>query len=307
MEILKNTSLKYKNWFETGGNSKFYCTPKTETDFCNSLEFANKNNLKTFVLGSGANILISDHGFNGLTIKPELNQIKINDTLVTAQAGVKIKNLINYSLNNNLIGLEDFSGIPGTIGGSTYINIHYLNYFLSDFLVQAKVINKRTCKTIIVDKSWFNFSYDESKLQNKDFFLISATFKLKKVDTIQASYAKGRRDEIIKHRLRKYPNSNTCGSFFRNFKEQEIPFTINNKKIIYVAYYLDKLGIKGEFKSGNAIISYKHANMITTLSGATSTDVINLAKKIQELVIKEFGILPKAECQLIGFDKNPLL
>ncbi|MBD3231501.1 UDP-N-acetylmuramate dehydrogenase [Candidatus Dependentiae bacterium] len=316
MQIKKNISLKNKNWFKTGGHSKFYCEPKNMIDFQEAIKFAKVNKLEIFALGHGANVLINDDGFDGLTIKPQLKNITIKyisknahflPILVTAHTSVKIQDLIDFCLKNNLIGLEEFSAIPGTVGGSTYINIHYFNSSLSDFIHSATIINKDSGKIFNVDKNWFNFGYDKSKLQKKENFLISTTFKLKKVNDFQTYYAKGRRYEIIRHRQHRYPNSNTCGSFFKNFLPQEIDFEINNKKITSIAYYLDKLGIKGKLKIGNAIISPKHANMIETLPGATTTDIIKLAKQMQKLVKKEFGIIPKPECQVIGFKKNPFL
>ncbi len=306
MEIQQNISLKNKNWFQTGGNAKFYCEPANETEFQETLKFSQDKNLKIFVLGSGANILISDNGFAGLVIKPNLNKIIIKDEVLTAQAGVTIENLINYSLDNNLIGLEEFSGIPGTVGGSVFINIHYFNYFLSDFLVSAKVINKKTELIKTVDKTWFHFGYDKSKLFDKEYFLVSATFKLKKASDLEIAYLKGKRDERTKQRNNRYPTSNTCGSFFRNFHENEVNLKINNEAITFIAYYLDKIGIKGNLCVGKACVSYQHANMIVTQKGATSSDVINLAQKMQQLVFENFGIIPQPECQLIGFKDWPL-
>ena len=122
---------------------------------------------------------------------------------------------------------------------------------------------------------------------------------------MQVAHAQGRRQEIIRHRTSRFPNSNTCGSFFRNFLPEEVKRT--DKQLIYVAYYLDKVGVKGELNVGGAIVSYQHANMIVTKEGATSSDVIQLAQLMQEKVYKEFNIKPQPECQLIGFNKNPLL
>ena len=55
---------------------------------------------------------------------------------------------------------------------------------------------------------------------------------------------------------------NTCGSFFRNFHDHEVTLMSNGKKMIFVAYYLDKIGVKGQLHVGDAIVSYQHANMI---------------------------------------------
>lgn len=307
MKILKNIPLNDKNWFKTGGKSKYFCQPKNETDFQTALAFAKTNNLAVFVLGKGANILVNDNGFEGLTINLKTKELYTENEMVTAEAGVEIQELIDFCLENKLVGLEEFSCIPGTVGGSVFINIHYFDYFLSHFLIKAKVINKITGEINTVDKAWFNFGYDQSKLHEGQHYLLNATFLLKKVDQLKTEYAKGRRDEIIRHRTRRYPISNTCGSFFRNFHKNEIAVEFNGKKLPFIAYYLDKIGIKGELKVGNAIVSSKHANMIEALQGSTSSDIINLAKKMQELVFEKFGIVPQPECVLVGFKENPFL
>lgn len=309
MKIEQKVSLNDKNWFQTGGVAKYFCEPTNGQDFAQAIDFARKNNLEIFILGLGANILISDDGFDGLVIRPKLCTIEADyeNGTVVAGAGVKIQDLIDFCISKKLVGLEEFSHIPGTVGGSVYINIHYFDYFLADFIISARVIEKQSGKILDVDKSWFNFGYDKSKLLDGDYFLVSAIFKLNRGSELDSAYAKGRRDEIIRHRTRRYPNSNTCGSFFRNFHENEISFLINGKKLLFIGYYLDKIGIKGELSVGNAIVSHQHANMIVTKPGATSADVVTLARKMQELVKERYGIIPQVECQLVGFKNWPLL
>ncbi|MBV8661381.1 MAG: UDP-N-acetylmuramate dehydrogenase [Candidatus Dependentiae bacterium] len=308
--ILENIPLADKNSFGTGGNAQFYCRPTTAQDFSQALQFARDHNLETFVLGGGANILISDQGFQGLVIHPALQNIEITsrhatDAFVKAGAGVSIDALIQYCLQHNILGLEEFSGIPGNIGGAVYINLHYYEFLLEHFLVAATLINNKTGEIITVDTAWFNFGYDQSKLQEKEYFVIDATFKLKNADDLAIAHAKGRYQEIIRHRHRRYPYQNTCGSFFRNFHPEEVAHT--EKKLIYVAYYLDKLGIKGELSVGGAIISHQHANMIVNQNKGTSTDILQLALTMQKMVHDSFGIKPQPECQLLGFDINPFL
>lgn len=309
MIIQQNITLSDKNWFRTGGNARFFCEPLTAQEFSQAVCFAQNNNLEIFILGTGANILISDDGFDGLVIRPQLQAITHDSekSYVTAGAGVSIQSLIDWCLDNNLVGLEEFSGIPGSIGGAVYINIHYFQFLLSQFLVSATVVHNATGSLEIVDVSWFGFGYNQSKLLEKSYYLVDATFQLKLVDLLGAAYAKGRRDEIIRHRRQRYPNSNTCGSFFRNFQEHELPFEINGKKVPFVAYYLDKIGVKGALRIGGACVSYQHANMLVTQDGATSRDVIELARSMQKRVQDQFGIVPQAECQFIGFKENPLI
>jgi len=291
-----------------------------------ALDFARTNNLDIFVLGEGANILISDAGFDGLVIKPKLNKLKILDVqkyqenlqslesknylapevLVQAGAGVNFGELIDFCLNNNLLGLEEFSGIPGSVGGSVYINIHFFEFLLSQFLVSAEVIERQTGKILTVDNSWFEFGYDQSKLQTHQYYLISATFKLKLADSLTAAFAKGRAHEIRRYRAHRYPNKNTCGSFFRNFRAHEVKLQINQKPMIYAAYYLDKLGFKGSLRIGDAQVSHQHANMLVNLGSASSQNLIDLARQMQQQVYANFEIMLQPECLLIGFKESQL-
>jgi len=310
MIMQEHISLADKNWFQTGGNARYFCQPEDEFSFAYALEFAHKKNLPTFILGHGANILISDEGFDGLVIKPALEAIEVIEENAThcflkVGAGLSFDTLIEHCLHNKLLGLEEFSGIPGTVGGATFINIHYYEYLLEQFITGAHIIDKTTQQTYFVPVQWFEFGYDHSKLFEQKHVVSHVFFKVKKATDLEAAYAQGRRHEIMRHRFRRYPTARTCGSFFRNFFPQEVENT--KAKLIYVAYYLDKLGIKGELRVGKAKISHQHANMLITEPGATSTDVITLARTMQEMVYKNFGIIPQAECQLIGFTKSPLL
>lgn len=310
-QLIKNGwPLSDKNWFKTGGKAKFYCEPENSNEFQQALEFALTYDIPTFTLGEGANILISDDGIDGLIIRPKLKMVQsISSTttheLIQADAGVSFNTLIDWCLDNNLTGLEEFSGIPGTVGGAVFINIHYFEFLLSQFLVSAEIIDKNTGQIITVEKDWFNFSYNYSKLHENNFYLVNATFELKKTDSIASAYNRGRKDEIMRHRYKRYPSANTCGSFFRNFYPEEVINT--EKKLIYVAYYFDKIGIKGELTVGDAIVSYQHANMIVNRGNATTKDIVNLARQMQSLVEEKFGILPQPECRLLGFKQYPLI
>jgi UDP-N-acetylmuramate dehydrogenase len=310
--IQEHISLADKNWFKTGGAARFYAEPTTAYEFQEAIAWAHSHDMPIFLLGSGANILISDEGFAGLVIRPRLLEKKVvfhdnNTGLVQAGAGVSIEDLITFCLDNNLSGLEEFSGIPGTVGGAVYINLHYFEFLLSQFLISAQVIEKKTGILLTVDNTWFEFGYNQSTLLQENHYLATATFNLKKINDAAVSYARGRHHEIIRHRAKKYPTTNTCGSFFRNFHPEEVAHEKSGKSLIYVAYYLDKVGIKGALQVGGARVSHQHANMLVTAPGATSTDVIHLARTMQEMVSKEFGITPQPECRLIGFKKYPLL
>lgn len=309
MNIQEEVPLKDKNWFKTGGSARYFCEPVNAQEFQEALAFAKENNLEMFVLGEGANVVISDEGFDGLVIHPQKSNPVLNTKtgLVTANAGTRMDDLIGLTVDNNLIGLEIFSHIPGTVGGSVYINLHYFEAFISDYLLGAEVIHFPTGTIKKVNKQWFEFGYDKSKLMEKEYYLISATFQLEVVDSIGGSFARGRRWEIIRHRNSRYPKENTCGSFFRNFHPNEVSLMYNNKKMIYVAYYLDKIGVKGTTQVGDIQVSPQHANMLVNKGSGTSADIVALARALQEKVKNAFGIIPQPECIFVGFKDYPLI
>ncbi|QQR49396.1 UDP-N-acetylmuramate dehydrogenase [bacterium] len=309
MKILSAISLSDKNWFQTGGCAQYFAQPTTAEEFQQALAFANEQHLPITMLGQGANVLISDQGVVGLVIRPRIGHLIIDceQGLVTAGAGLDMQEVIDAALDQGLHGLEDFSGIPGSIGGCVYINIHYFQYLLSNFLVSAQVVNRITGALEIVDAAWFCFGYNESILQQRDYYLVEATFKLTPVSCEQAWYHKGRRDEIVRHRAQRYPHARTCGSFFRNFRDYELLPLVAGKRVPFVAYYLDKIGVKGALQIGGAIVSYQHANMLVTQQGATSHDVVLLARTMQIRVFENFGVLIEPECQFLGFSEYPLI
>lgn len=312
MKIQEQVPLRDKNWFKTGGPARYFCEPQTATEFKEALIFAEEHNLEIFMLGEGANIVVSDDGFDGLVIRPTKNSVSFeptndNHTLVKAGAGVVMDELIEQTLANNLIGLEIFSNIPGTIGGSVYINLHYFEAFLSHYLVEAEVINIKTKNIETVSHDWFSFGYDQSKLMNKEHYLVSATLKLKQASDVETGYAQGRRFEIIRHRTSRYPTQNTCGSFFRNFFDNEVSLLWEGKKMRFIAYYLDKIGVKGCEREGGVCVSHRHANMLVNDKNGTSSDIVTLAKRLQEKVKKEFNVIPQPECIFVGFKEYPLL
>ncbi len=312
--IQENVPLADKNWFKTGGLARYFCEPLTAFEFQQALTFTKERNLELFFLGEGANVLISDEGFDGLIIHPRSAPLVITDdpdntthAFVTAPAGLTMDNCIEQTLGDHLIGLEVFSGIPGSLGGCAYINLHYFQHFFSDFLVSAEIIAKDTSTLLKVDRAWFNYGYNQSTLMNGNYFIISVTLKLQRATDTETAYAQGRRYEIIRHRTSRYPSSHTCGSFFRNFYENEVTLIWNGKKMIYVAFYLDKIGVKGTESVGGACVSWQHANMLVNKNLATSSDLIQLACTLQEKVKIEFGIMPHPECIFVGFKDYPLL
>jgi UDP-N-acetylmuramate dehydrogenase len=310
--IQKNIPLNDKNWFKVGGPAEFFAEIKNNENLHEAIEFAKMYSLQITILGSGANVLISDEGIRGLVIHINMQDIVILEktdeyAYVEVGAGLRIEDLINWGIDNQLLGLEEFSGIPSSVGGALYINLHYFKFLIQDFLMNATIFNIETNKIEKVTTEWFEYKYDYSKIFEKKYIILSGIFKLKISTELESMYAMGRSHEIIRHRKQRYPYEYTCGSFFQNFAENEVSLVSDTgKKIIFAAYYLDQVGVKGVLKIGGAMVSHKHANMIVSSSNAKALDIIEVAKTMQEKVLNQFDILLRPECELLGFDKYPL-
>ena len=300
----KDVPLDSLTWFGTGGKAKYLSEPATLEELKNDLAFAAKNGLPFEVLGEGANTLVSDEGYPGMIIHPVNSGLKLTERedcfLLEAGAGAKIEDVIDYALERKALGLEEFSGLPGTVGGAAFINAHFFEFFLADFLISAVVVSP-SGETKEVSKDWFEYGYDVSRLHREKWIVWSVVFRLRKGSELEAAFSKGRSFEIIRQRARRYPKERTCGSFFRNFLPEEVC-----GKVPSVAFYLDKIGVKGTLSKGQAVVSRKHANMLETREGATSADVIALAREMQKLVYKNFGLVPVPECRFLGFPSFPL-
>lgn len=307
MLFKEHVPLAPKTWFNIGGPARYFCTPTTLQEFKKACAFAHEKKLPLFVLGEGANVLVNDAGFNGLVIHPQSSAPTITENKVCVAAGTSMNTLIEYTLDHGLTGLEVFSGIPGTVGGSVYINLHYFEHFLSDFFESGTVINTTTGEIATHGKEWFAFGYNQSALMDQNYILIEATLSLNRSSLEEVAYARGRRFEIIRHRMSRYPKEFTCGSFFRNFTPDEVTIERDGRKMIYIAFYLDQIGVKGTEHVGNAWVSGLHANMLVNRGNATAQDIVTLARKLQEKVYKHFGILPQPECIFVGFTQYPLL
>jgi len=299
MKIQEKVILKPYTTFKIGGPARFFCEPMNSDEVIEALNFAKENNISAFVLGLGANILVSDNGFQGLVVRQRNETISIKDNFIIAQAGAVVESLINTALAENLIGFEDFSGIPSSVGAALYINLHYFDAFIANLVRSALVLNKETLKVQDVDSSWFNFNYDNSRLKtDEDHVLLEAKFELKKVDDYTKYEAIGKSKEIIRTRKYKYPSEPSVGSIFQNLNsEEQKQYGLPTRS---VAYLIDVCGLKGT-RVGDALLSHRHANMIVNVGDARAEHVLELAQIIKEKVKERFGTDLRFEVQLVGF------
>jgi UDP-N-acetylmuramate dehydrogenase len=312
-QIREQESLADKTWIGTVGSAHYYCEPTNIQMTHDGLWFAIENNLRVFVLGQGANVLVSDTGFSGLVIRPQLQEISIKSrvdgrVLVSVGSGATIDSLITWCLDQGLVGLEELSGIPSTIGGALYHNLHYYNFSLAALLHSARVMHRTTGSLVQVTPDWIGLGQEQSKLHDDKHLVIDAMLHVREGTEEELLHARNRRAEILSHRSVRYPEKNCSGFFFKNFQGHEVGLVKQDGKLmLHASYYLDCVQVRGQLRVRNAMVSDQHPNMIVNLGGATSYDVAAVAREMQERVRDQFSLILRPGYQLVGFNPYPLI
>jgi UDP-N-acetylmuramate dehydrogenase len=215
--------------------------------------------------------------------------------LVRFDSGVVLSYAIAWGLKNGLTGLQWYAGIPGTIGGALYNNIHGGTHFISEVFHSATIMDEQGQRE--VTKEYFEFSdYDESILRyKKDVVVLTVTLKLFKGDVDKAKHVA----QEWARRKRIQPR-NTAGCVFKNITHEDMER--NDFASPSVGYINDKiLGWAGK-SLGDAKISRKHAAFIENNGNATATDILTLIQNVKAEVKSKFDINLQSEIDLLGFD-----
>lgn len=267
-----------------GGPASYFLELRNIEELTNVVEFSQKENLDSFVLGEGTNVLFSDDGFGGLVVqlKGEFEKFSIEGNQVTAGAGVKLATLVEKLAKRGLAGLEFASGIPGSLGGAIVINAGTKMGSIGDVTREIKIFSDGRVK--ILNRKEINFSYRHCELPDKAIVLeVKLGLKNgKKNDIIN------RIKESLKQRKKNQPVSTlNAGCVFRN------PEACEAGKLIETA------GLKGA-RFGDAEVSKKHANFIINCGRAKAKDVCNLIEKIRKTVKEKFDINLELELKIVG-------
>lgn len=288
---LVDEPLKKHTTYGIGGPADLMVFPNNKEDLIRVIEIINENNMQLTILGSGSNILVSDNGIRGVVIslKKSLKEVNVNENILYAECGAMLGKIVRLAVRNNLIGLENLNGVPGTLGGALIMNAGAWGGEISENLVNVELINSKN-ELKKVPKKDINFSYRKSSFDKNDI-LLSAEFNLKKAEKnlIKENFSKAQSGRTSSQPLDK----RSAGSLFKNPR--------NNS----AGKLLDNAGLKG-LSIGGAKISEKHANFFINDGNASSSEMLQLIKKAHKEVKKQFDIDLSLEVKLIGFDADEI-
>jgi len=298
VEVRFNEPMSRHTTFKTGGPADVWLSPRGDNfpAFCAALiSRLRKEEVPVFLLGGGANIVVSDKGIRGIVLDTGTwkGQIASAQEFVL-KSGTSIDDAANTAAALGLCGLEFLAGMPGAVGGAVWMNARCYGKQMSDVLSWVDIIDfgdgaEPRIKRIAIGDSpeTIGFDYKKSPFQKMNCLILSAAFNLKNCDKekIIAEMEKNRQDRKEKgHYL--FP---CAGSAFKNNRDFGKP----------AGQIIDELGLKG-FQIGGAQMAPFHGNIVINTGGASAADIRALVDEVAAKVKTATGFVLEPEILFVG-------
>lgn len=337
MQILENYDLTKLNTFGIKAKTRFFVEIKTEEEMNNLFNLSLFRNNNKIFLGGGSNVLFTKD-YDGIVVLNSLKGIKIleeddNTVLVHAMGGESWQDLVLFTVERNLWGIENLSLIPGTVGASPMQNIGAYGVELKDSLEKVYCFDLESQNSVVFNNTECNFGYRDSIFKNEmknKYFITAIDIRLSKKEKKNIEYkvlknyieenklevktSKDVSNIVADIRRSKLPDPKVlgnAGSFFKNVyvdetKFQELlalyplmpSFKEEGKIKIPTAWLIESCGFKGQ-KFGNVGIHDKQSLILVNYGNGTGKELFNLAERISSAVFQKFGIQINMEVNLI--------
>jgi len=292
-KALEGELLSRHTTFAIGGPADLFVVAHTLSELRTYVRLAWQHDVRYFILGSGANLLVADKGIRGLVIRNDCSAVEVvpgtheNIWLMKAESGAEISAVARQAMAQGLAGLEWAVDVPGTVGGAVVGNAGAFGGYAGDNL-QGVVVFSPGDGECWRPSSELGLGYRTSIFKEKpvDFspVILSATFALREEE---AAAIRERAAEYSRRRAERQPKGPSAGSIFKRTDQYPAGFLIENA------------GLKGK-RVGGAIVSPQHANFIINLGTATARDVKELIDLIRETVHVKFKVMLELEIELVG-------
>ena len=284
MEIIKNAKMKEYSNMKVGGTARELIFIDDKKELKEILQ--TRNNI--FLLGNGTNTLINDGNLDisFLSLK-RLKNITVEEKkgdydLVRVEAGLDLDDLIDFMEKNDYSGLENITGIPGSVGGLVNMNGGAYGTEIFDCIEEVEVC-KNDGEIVKIKTADLNFKYRTTEIKENKWIVVSALFKF------SFGFDKAASEDKREQRKTKHPlDLPNLGSTFKN------------PEGTFAAKLISDAGLKG-YRVGDVEISPKHPNFVTNLGNATFNDIISVIEHVKEVVFEKFGV--KLETEIIILKK----
>ena len=293
--LLLSAPLAPFTTFRIGGPADVLFEARSADELATAVTAAKQAGIPWFVLGLGANVLIGDRGIRGLVVRNAAvaHTISPNGMLWT-ESGAVMQDLVLDTVRAGWSGLEHYIGIPSTVGGALWQNLHFLSpaperdrtMFIAEVFDGCEILAEEGDRRV-VDAEYIKFGYDDTVFHHRRDVVLSATFQLTKADPARLHQIL---QENLSWRGSRHPWLQvhpSAGSIFKKIEG------------VGAGRLIDQCGLKG-FRVGDAQISHIHANILVNLGHATAADVRALVAHAQMAVKERFGYELHPEVGFIG-------
>jgi UDP-N-acetylmuramate dehydrogenase len=271
--------------YKIGGPTAVWVAPVSEDGVGRTLEIIHRNDAPLFVLGRGSNVLLSDRGWDGVTLYlgENLSAMAFDGRQARVLAGTLLLDLIRAAVKKGLAGMEQLAGIPGGIGGALRMNAGAFGQEIESATRTVKGFRRNGSPFQAIRN---DISFDYRRVPElEDVVITSAVFGFEDLDPQILS---DRMEDILALRAKKQPlKYPSCGSVFKR------------PAGYYAGALIEEAGLKGE-RIGGAMVSPQHAGFILNVDRASAADVYALIDLIEKKVFERFGVRLEREVRLIG-------
>jgi len=305
LTVSRDAPLSAHTRFAIGGPADVYAEAESVESFVQALALARASGRPYMVMGGGTNLIVSDHGFRGIMLRFVDRRILADGERVQSAAGAELQDLVDFSVERGLAGLETLAGIPGSAGAAVYGNAGAYGHSISERVMEVRFFDGECVR--VFGNAACEFRYRESVFKaHKDWIIFSIELRLTPADHATLRQTA---DGIVKVRNEKFPVTMKCaGSIFKNLLLAElpaavaaaVPASVVREGKVPAAYFLEQAGAKGMTR-GDIHVAAHHANLIYNAGAGTAADLCALIAELKARVRGRFGIELEEEVQYVGF------
>jgi UDP-N-acetylmuramate dehydrogenase len=259
-----------------GGPARWVVRPNSQSAVADALAWAQAGSVPSIILGGGTNVLVSDHGWEGVVIRTcDVRGMQVEGSAVMAACGEPLSALAARMNRAGLSGLEWACGIPGTVGGAVVMNAGTRDGDVASVLAGVRVLTHDGPRDVPAEDLALGYRTSAWRTGDLTGVILQATFMLR-ADS-PASCLK-REHDMLEARRRTQPAGASAGCIFKNPAGQPPAGAL-----------LDRAGCKG-LRVGHAAVSDKHANFIVNEGTNNAADVLRLIEHMRARVLDVHGI-----------------
>jgi len=268
-----------------GGPADRLAEPRTRDELLAILDGAREARVPWLVLGNGSNVVVADRGIRGLVIRDRARAVRVDQTVLSADAGAPMALLVKRATAAGLTGLEWGIAVPGTLGGAVWANAGAHGGEIRDRAVEVAAWDPDSGRLRRLTNAECRFDYRDSLFKRERLVVVEATLVLTP-DTPQAVAARVAGYQA--HRAATQPLAEqNAGSVFRNPPAD------------FAGRMIEAAGLKGA-REASASVSERHANFIVTQRAGRAADVRRLADRVRATVLEATGVSLAFEIEFVG-------